>query len=255
MATGKLLFRQVEKAIEAIERAADPSATIMQTASTRHRAVLGGARRARGPALRAARRRLRARRGPSAECRTIAPGLFIPDEYPPIERVVDEGVVVMDLERAGRGSGARAPARAPSASRRSPWGTTSTSCPSRSTPPRRRTTWWPRSASCASRSTRSCARTATSRPCRRRGGSRCRSCPSAPLRRGRDRDGRLHDAGGARRRRLLRLHPGVGPHPRPRHRRRLGARPAGGAPGARRLHRVCGWRSSATSRSCGPSSG
>ena len=34
MATGKLLFRQVEKAIEAIERAGDPSTTIMQTAST-----------------------------------------------------------------------------------------------------------------------------------------------------------------------------------------------------------------------------
>ena len=32
--TGKFLFRKVEKAIEAIERAADPSATIMQTAST-----------------------------------------------------------------------------------------------------------------------------------------------------------------------------------------------------------------------------
>ena len=34
MATGKFLFRKVEKAIEAIDRAADPSATIMQTAST-----------------------------------------------------------------------------------------------------------------------------------------------------------------------------------------------------------------------------
>src|SRR5206468_10357184 len=32
--TGKFLFRKVEKAIQAIERAADPSATIMQTAST-----------------------------------------------------------------------------------------------------------------------------------------------------------------------------------------------------------------------------
>ena len=34
MATGKFLFRKVEKAIEAIELAGDPSATIMQTAST-----------------------------------------------------------------------------------------------------------------------------------------------------------------------------------------------------------------------------
>ena len=32
--TGKFLFRKVEKAIEAIERTADASATIMQTAST-----------------------------------------------------------------------------------------------------------------------------------------------------------------------------------------------------------------------------
>ena len=100
MATGKLLFRQVEKAIQAIERGKDPSATIMQTASTvieQFSEVLG----VRGG-------RLYERRDGGYELvRTfggvpdVAPGLFIPDEYPPIERVLDEGVTVMDLDAPG----------------------------------------------------------------------------------------------------------------------------------------------------------
>ena len=100
MATGKFLFRQVEKAIEAIERAADPSATIMQTATTvieQFSEVLG----VRGG-------RLYERRDGGYELvRTfgnvpaVAPGLFIPNAYPPIERVVDEGVTVMDLDAPG----------------------------------------------------------------------------------------------------------------------------------------------------------
>jgi sigma-B regulation protein RsbU (phosphoserine phosphatase) len=98
--TGKLLFRQVEKAIEAIERAKDASATIMQTASTvieQFSEVLG----VRGG-------RLYERRDGGYELvRTfggvpeVAPGLFIPDAYPPVERVVDEGVTVMDLDAPG----------------------------------------------------------------------------------------------------------------------------------------------------------
>ena len=100
MATGKLLFRQVEKAIQAIERGKDPSATIMQTASTvieQFSEVLG----VRGG-------RLYERRDGGYELvRTfggvpeVSPGLFIPDAYPPIERVVDEGVTVMDLDAPG----------------------------------------------------------------------------------------------------------------------------------------------------------
>lgn len=100
MATGKLLFRQVEKAIEAIERSGEPSATIMKTASTvieQFSEVLG----VRGG-------RLYERRDGGYELvRTfggvpeVAPGLFIPNEYPPIERVVDEGVTVMDLDAPG----------------------------------------------------------------------------------------------------------------------------------------------------------
>jgi sigma-B regulation protein RsbU (phosphoserine phosphatase) len=100
MATGKFLFRQVEKAIEAIERSGDPSATIMKTASTvieQFSEVLG----VRGG-------RLYERRDGGYELvRTfggvpeVAPGLFIPNEYPPIERVIDEGVTVMDLNAPG----------------------------------------------------------------------------------------------------------------------------------------------------------
>ncbi len=98
--TGKFLFRKVEKAIQAIERTADASATIMQTASTvieQFSEVLG----VRGG-------RLYVRRDGGYELvRTfgnvpaIPPGLFIPEDYVPIERVVDEGVLVMDLSAPG----------------------------------------------------------------------------------------------------------------------------------------------------------
>jgi sigma-B regulation protein RsbU (phosphoserine phosphatase) len=98
--TGKLLFRKVEKALEAIEAAKDPSATITQTASTvieQFEGVLG----VRGG-------RLYERRDGGYELvktfggvPAIPPGLFIADTYAPIERVIDEGVVVMDLSAPG----------------------------------------------------------------------------------------------------------------------------------------------------------
>jgi sigma-B regulation protein RsbU (phosphoserine phosphatase) len=98
--TGKILFRRVEKAIEAIEGASDPSATIMRTAST----VIEQFQDALG----VSGGRLYERRDGGYELtRTfggvpaVAPGLFIPEAYPPIQRVVDEGVVVMDLEAPG----------------------------------------------------------------------------------------------------------------------------------------------------------
>ncbi|HEY2796642.1 MAG TPA: PP2C family protein-serine/threonine phosphatase [Thermoanaerobaculia bacterium] len=98
--TGKLLFRQVEKAIEAIERTKDASATITQTASTvieQFSEVLG----VRGGRL------YQRRDGGYELIRTfggvpsVSPGLFIPDEYPPVVKVIDEGVTVMDLEAPG----------------------------------------------------------------------------------------------------------------------------------------------------------
>ncbi len=98
--TGKHLFRQVEKAIEAIDRTADASATIMQTASTvieQFSDVLG---------VRGGRLYMR-REGGYELVRTfgnvpaVSPGLFIPEDYAPIEHVIDEGVTVMDLSAPG----------------------------------------------------------------------------------------------------------------------------------------------------------
>jgi sigma-B regulation protein RsbU (phosphoserine phosphatase) len=98
--TGKHLFRQVEKAIEAIDRTADASATIMQTASTvieQFSDVLG---------VRGGRLYVR-REGGYELVRTfgnvpaVSPGLFIPEDYAPIEHVIDEGVTVMDLSAPG----------------------------------------------------------------------------------------------------------------------------------------------------------
>jgi sigma-B regulation protein RsbU (phosphoserine phosphatase) len=100
MATGKFLFRKVEKAIETIDRGADPSATIMQTASTvieQFSDVLG---------VRGGRMWVH-RDGGYELVRTfggvpaIPPGLFVPEEYAPIEKVIDDGVVVMDLSAPG----------------------------------------------------------------------------------------------------------------------------------------------------------
>jgi sigma-B regulation protein RsbU (phosphoserine phosphatase) len=98
--TGKLLFRRVEKALEAIETETNPSATIMRTAETvieQFRDTLG----VRGG-------RLWERRDGGYELtRTfgdvpaIAPGLFIPEDYPPIQAVLDSGVEVMDLNAPG----------------------------------------------------------------------------------------------------------------------------------------------------------
>ncbi|MGE5277397.1 MAG: PP2C family protein-serine/threonine phosphatase [Acidobacteriota bacterium] len=98
--TGKLLFRKVERALEAIESASDPSSTITQTAS----AVLEQF----SDALGVRGGRLYERRDGGYELvRTfggvpaVAPGLFVPETYPPVERVIDEGVVVMDLSAPG----------------------------------------------------------------------------------------------------------------------------------------------------------
>jgi len=100
METRKSLFRKVERAIEAIERSPDVPSTIAQTAAAvienfrEDLGVLGG--------------RLYERRDGGYEItRTfggvpvVAEGTFVPDTYPPVQRVVDEGVVVMDLTAPG----------------------------------------------------------------------------------------------------------------------------------------------------------
>ena len=99
MDSGKTLFRKVEKALQAIERSSDPSSTIANTAS----AVIEnfeGELGVRGG-------RLYERRDGGYELTRVfggavaAPGIFVPDAYPPVQRVIDEGVVLLDLTAPG----------------------------------------------------------------------------------------------------------------------------------------------------------
>lgn len=98
--TRKSLFRKVEKAIEAIEKSADATSTITQTAS----AVIENFREDLG--VRGGRV-YEARDGGYELTRTfggvrpVESGLFVPNAYPPVQRVIDEGVVVMDLTAPG----------------------------------------------------------------------------------------------------------------------------------------------------------
>src|SRR6266542_671076 len=96
----KSLFRKVEKTIEAIERSPDVGSTIAQTAN----AIVENFREDMG--VRGGRLYER-RDGGYEVTRTFgavssAPiGLFVSDQYPPVQRVVDDGVVVMDLTAPG----------------------------------------------------------------------------------------------------------------------------------------------------------
>jgi sigma-B regulation protein RsbU (phosphoserine phosphatase) len=95
----KTLFRKVEKTLQRIERSSDPSSTVAETASAiienfkDELGVRGG--------------RLYERRDGGYELTRVfggavaAPGIFVPDAYPPVQQVVDEGVVVMDLTAPG----------------------------------------------------------------------------------------------------------------------------------------------------------
>ena len=97
---GKSLFRKVERAIEAIERSPDVASTIAQTAS----AVIENFREDLG--VRGGR--LYERRDGGYELtktfggvREVPAGVFVPDAYPPVQRLLDDGVVVMDLTAPG----------------------------------------------------------------------------------------------------------------------------------------------------------
>ncbi len=232
--TGKFLFRKVEKAIEAIERTADASATIMETASTvieQFSEVLG----VRGG-------RLYVHRDGGYELvRTfgnvpaITPGLFIPEDYVPIQTVVDEGVTVMDISAPGvdaeleRRLGAERFAAiavgddeyilsfsvdpaAPEDDLLSSLGILRLA---------------------VDQKLRQDRYVSALQEARR---IQMSILPKRAVRRGSLELAGFTTPGRARRRRLLRLHLRLRPDPRDRDRRRLGPRPAGGSPGARRLH-------------------
>ena len=100
MVDRKSVFKKVEKAIEAIERSADAASTVMQTACAvienfqDDLGVRGG--------------RLYERRDGGYELtRTfggalpVSPGLIVSAEYPPLQKVLEDGVVVLDLAAPG----------------------------------------------------------------------------------------------------------------------------------------------------------
>jgi sigma-B regulation protein RsbU (phosphoserine phosphatase) len=95
----KSLFRKVERAIEAIERSTDATSTITDTAG----AIIENFREELG--VRGGR--LYERRDGGYELTRVfggavaAPGIFVPDEYPPVQQVLDGGVVVLDLTAPG----------------------------------------------------------------------------------------------------------------------------------------------------------
>jgi sigma-B regulation protein RsbU (phosphoserine phosphatase) len=95
----KSLFRKVEKALQAIQRSSDASSTIAETASAvieNFQGELG----VRGG-------RLYERRDGGYELTRVfggsnaPPGIFVPDAYPPVQQVIDEGVVLLDLTAPG----------------------------------------------------------------------------------------------------------------------------------------------------------
>ena len=95
----KSLFRKVEKTLERIEKSSDPASTIEETAS----AIIDNFKDELG--VRGGR--LYERRDGGYELTRVfggavaAPGIFVPDAYPPVQQVVDEGVVIMDLTAPG----------------------------------------------------------------------------------------------------------------------------------------------------------
>ena len=98
--TKKSLFRRVEKAMEAIQRSPDGASTVAASASAiieNFRGDMG----VRGGRLYERRDGGYELTGTFGDVKPVAPGLFVPETYPPVERVVDDGVVVMGLDAPG----------------------------------------------------------------------------------------------------------------------------------------------------------
>jgi serine phosphatase RsbU (regulator of sigma subunit) len=98
--TRKSLFRRVEKAMESIQRSPDAASAVAETAS----AIIETFRDDMG--VRGGR--LYERRDGGYELtrtfghvKALEPGLFVLDSYPPVEKVLDEGVVVLGLDAPG----------------------------------------------------------------------------------------------------------------------------------------------------------
>jgi sigma-B regulation protein RsbU (phosphoserine phosphatase) len=96
----KSLFRKVEKAIQTIEKSVDVASTVASAAG----AVIENFQDDLG--VRGGRLYERRDHGYEitrtfGQAKAVPPGIMVPLDYPPIEKVIDEGVVVLDLSAPG----------------------------------------------------------------------------------------------------------------------------------------------------------
>lgn len=96
----KSLFRKVERAIQTIEKSVDVASTVTSAAGAVieiFREDLG----VRGGRLYERRDSFYEITRTFGEVKPVPPGLSVPADYPPIENVIDNGVVVLDLNAPG----------------------------------------------------------------------------------------------------------------------------------------------------------
>jgi sigma-B regulation protein RsbU (phosphoserine phosphatase) len=96
----KSLFRKVERAIQTIEKSVDVASTVASAAGAvieNFKDDLG----VRGGRLYERRDHLYEITRTFGEVKPVPPGLSVPADYPPIENVIDSGVVVLDLNAPG----------------------------------------------------------------------------------------------------------------------------------------------------------
>ena len=98
--TQKSLFRRVEKAMAAIHRSPDVASTVADTASAIIENFKGdlGVKGGRLYQRRDGGYELKRSFG---DVKAVAPGLLVPATYPPVEQVIDDGVVVLGLDAPG----------------------------------------------------------------------------------------------------------------------------------------------------------